>query len=117
MAALQQNFQIFAGDGVTLEFPVVDQNGNPYDLTGVQLLQWAMGNYAINTPLITKDSGSIGGITVGSPPTAGIFYVQLNSADTKNLPGFFYHEARLTDSSGIPRVVASGIVTIQPSNL
>lgn len=116
MAALNQNFNIFAGDVVGLQFTVTTTAGAAYDLTSATI-NWNLSLRPGSTPLIEKSTNTVGQITVQSPATDGIFTVNLIAADTSGMAGRYYHEAQVIDSSGNARVVASGEAYIATSNI
>lgn len=115
MTATNQNFSMWQGDAKSLQITTTNDAGAPYDLSNVEAIVWAMGISSVSAPLVEKTLTS--GISVNDPPTAGIFTVSLASTDTTGLAGSFYHEARITDSGGNPRVVTTGNITINNSNL
>lgn len=115
MAATDQDFTIWEGDDEQLLFTTDDGSGNPYNLAGASI-EWAMSLNAVSAPIVTKSTGG-GGITINNPPTAGKFTVTLADADTAGKPGTYYHEARVTDSNGDSRVIATGTATINASNI
>src|SRR6185437_701627 len=116
MTIINQDFTMWQGDAKSIVFTITDASGNPYDLTDVENINWALSALPVTDALIQK-SKTGGGISVNSPATDGIFTVTLEATDTAALVGAFYHEAQIIDSEGNPDVVATGTATINASNL
>lgn len=95
---------IFAGDRLKLEFEVVDVE----TLAGAVVL-WAMYDQAgeevlrRETPQIVVD--------------ANVFIVELESADTRELPGQYHHEGMVVDGSGNENTVVYGTFELRERRL
>lgn len=103
---------MFAGDTKTLQVTVKDENGDAVDLTGASI-RWQASRSVNKRPAdLEKSVGD--GITI-TDATAGRFDVTLDSADTEDLRGDFYHEAEVIDASGNVSTVFTGTLTIEPT--
>ena len=78
---------------------------------GSTAIAWKLSATADTTALLSKAVGT--GITIDS---ATQFTVALAPADTADLSGPYYHEARVTNSTGDQGVVAVGTLTVTASN-
>lgn len=108
-----QNFEMFQGDTKKLAVTVADSAGAAVDLTGATV-KWRMApKVASPTATLSKQTGGAG-IDL-TDPVAGVFTVNLNSSDTQQLVGEFYHEAEVTDAAANITTVLTGRITIKPS--
>lgn len=108
-----QNVSIFAGDKVSLRFPVSDGAGAPATLSAPQGA-WSIAR-GIKTEteaarIITKTVRFVTE-TIGAVAWK-VAYVDLLEADTLNIPGVYQHQLRITDNTA-PIVAASGKFTIK----
>lgn len=115
MSTTDQNATIDAGDGVTFDVAVTDdETGLALDLTGASV-RWGLSAKAGDAvPLIVKSSPA-GGVSIGNP-AGGLFAVTIAPADTVALAGRYHHEAEVT-LGGVPITVLRGTVTIRPTVL
>lgn len=114
MTATAQDFTMYAGDSRLIPVTVTNTAGTAKNLTGATV-EWAM--YLMNsaTPSATKESGD--GIEFVAA-SDGTLEIALDPADTENLrPHTYYHEAKVTDSSGNISTVLTGFITLNPSRL
>jgi len=122
MVKVDQNHTIYAGNKVTLQYTVVDEdNGDaPFDLTAnAPIIRWAMsrisGSNYLTAPLFEKTLAA--GDIVVSGAGNEIASVTLVGADTgtpaNNYVGDFYTELELVDGAGESIVVATGTLTIR----
>jgi hypothetical protein len=100
MSAINQDFTMFAGDTVSLDF-TVDMDGT---LAGA-IITWVLVRWG--AVVLTKTTGS--GIRITGAKT---FSVDLLPEDTEDLEGDHCHEAEVTDSFGAVSTVAVGMVRI-----
>lgn len=98
-----QDFKIYEGDDLVIEFLILDEDGNTVDLTGYSA-SW--GAYGSDTTIF-KSTGN-GNVTIGS----GTVEVTVDAIDTVDFDGVYRHELRLIDASTKSRVAASGTLTI-----
>ncbi len=83
-----------AEDGAVVEWKVYDQSVGIPDLS---------------EPILSKSTSD----GIDFPPSPGTeFTVRLNSADTVDLLGNYYHEAKVTDINGDLSTVTTGIMTV-----
>ncbi|MBW7475967.1 hypothetical protein K0T92_14570 [Paenibacillus oenotherae] len=101
-----QNFTMYAGDTKEIVVTIPD-----VDLLGATI-KWAMLKTATG-PTIIQRSTTVGIIVDAD---AGTFTFKLESADTENLYGQYYHEAELTDVLGNVSTIMTGAVFIKPSS-
>ena len=100
MGTINQDFTMFAGDTVSLDFTVdMDRTLEGATITWVLVRRQAI--------MLTKSAGD--GIRITGAKT---FSVDLLPEDTEDLEGNHYHEAEVTDSFGTSSTVASGMVRI-----
>ncbi|MCA0754921.1 hypothetical protein KP806_07650 [Paenibacillus sp. N4] len=106
MTATNQNFVTYAGDSLDIESVLPD-----VDMTGAKI-KWAMMKSVGDPHVIYKETPAI---TIDNE--SGIYVIPLESADTLDLKGAYYHEAELTDSFGKPSTIMTGTITIKPSGV
>jgi hypothetical protein len=109
MAMFDQDFEMFQGDTKQLVVSVVDGDGLAVDLSGATITWKLFKSKSGNVADVTKTIGN--GLTVTNA-TAGEFTVDLAEADTVNLIGTYFHEAKVQDIRGYKTVVMVGKVTI-----
>lgn len=107
------DFEMFQGDYKVFAGQVTDPAGSPVDLTGFTAVRWQMSKSASKRP--PQLEKSIGDGVVITSAVDGEFEVTLDSADTEDLKGDFYHEVEVKDASGRPATVLSGTITILPA--
>ena len=108
---MSADFTMYSGDTKLLEITVLDQDGDPVDLTGATV-KWQMAKKVTSdTPVLSKEIGS--GVVIMNP-TAGRFDISLQPADTAAIKGAYYHEAEITESGGDVATVLAGTITILP---
>lgn len=105
------DFDLFAGDTKTLQITVLDEQGQPLDITGAAVRWWASPSPYVRPPLIKKEIGN--GLTL-TDAAHGRFTVELAAADTQDLRGSFYYEAEVEDDGAI-NTVLSGTFTVVPT--
>lgn len=112
---LKQNFRIWTGNDLNVNFSVTDDNSSGLDLTAASV-RWRAAKDPYHPSVISKFS------TVGTSEinitntTAGLLTVNLNESDTNSLlPGVYYHELEVEDSTGNPFTVAIGHMTLEKS--
>lgn len=106
MAARNQNFQMHKGDTRTVTVAVVDDDDIAVDLTGATV-KWAVANTPTSATLISKQTGGLG-ISV-TDAVGGVFVITILPADTSSLRArTYYHEAQVTDGSGVVSTVLTG---------
>jgi hypothetical protein len=106
MTEVLQDFTIYQGDNKQVTFEVVDENGDPLDLTGYSAV-WVMYNQKNKEVILTKTSDDdllIGGGTI-----------QLNLSGDATLtvnPAKYQHELEITDPVGTVSTVTTGVMTV-----
>lgn len=111
MAALNQDFELFAGEDATVSVVVYDGETNtPRNISGFQV-RWVAISQRTCDIVLMKDS--MEGIEI-QDPEAGIFYIPLSNEETKLIsPGRYDHHATVTDLLGNVSVVTVGVMTIK----
>lgn len=103
---------LWSGDDYNINIHVLNSRRHAKDITG-STLKWLLAQNERCSPLITKTEGS--GITM-TDSSEGLAILNIDSTDTENLAGTYYHELKLIDADGNIRTIAYGRVEIQ-SNL
>jgi hypothetical protein len=109
-ASLNQNFQVFRGESKQL---VVDMTG--YDLTNVTTIDWWLAKSpfvdAVDDPtsVLAKKS-----LDAGITQAINSLTIELDTIDTDYMPDQYYHELKLTSSTGV-QVAMIGTVIIRMS--
>lgn len=126
----REHIIIYQGDSLNIRVPVEDQNGDPVDISAATI-EWAIATDVDSVADVTLTNGA--GITVNNPNQ---FTINLDGADTSLLTGIYYpeldasliqrptkkaidnsyyHECRVTSSSGDAHVVFSGRAFVRTS--
>jgi len=104
---------IYAGDSLEIICNVVDQDKQPVDLTGGEVL-WQLGqsNWPRNpVPVLSKDSTNPNDLVI----SGSSFLVKIYSAETHLKQGNYYHEAQVTLADGSVGHPIGGKVKIRQS--
>lgn len=101
------DFQMFQGNNRVVNLRIVDPTGEAVNLLDCAI-EWVLCKNRYSTPLVTKAA------TI-SDAASGECVIDLVPADTENLSGDFYHEAKLTDADGNVTTVVTGSVIIIPA--
>lgn len=112
MAKSNQDFEMFAGETKKLVVKVTEGNSTtPMDLAGLISAKWVMKNSSksTSTVLVSKDTNN--GISVTNAGL-GELTIVVDSNDTSNLYGLFYHYAEVVDSLGNHSTILFGKVSI-----
>jgi hypothetical protein len=111
----EADLYVRCGDDVNFSVTVTDGSGNPYSLAGILGIQCSLvGTMGTKDVTLTYTLGN--GVTVSSPPTAGIFVVGIPRADSSTLkPGLQYGlEIRLKLSDNTVVTILEGTAEAQP---
>lgn len=109
-----QNFSIEAGDDITITLDIDPDNG--ITLLG-STIQWRVYEQEFGqptadaNPVISKDNGVGGTVTIIDPDTATL-EIPLTSADSISLLRNYYHEATVVDPTRGRITIAMGIMTV-----
>lgn len=111
MAETNVNFDLYAGETVTLVIDVIDKDANDaaVDLTGATGTWVAKRN---GTTLFSKTVGS--GITLSTSVT-GRMSVAISAANTSSASGAYEYQCRMTLSDGTVSTVQTGTMTVLES--
>ena len=120
MTAENQNFEFYAGDYKVLTINVLGGAGQLIDISSSSAIAWVMKEHPWSSAnVLSKSLGS--GITITDGP-GGIFEIVLAAADTEALLNdldaegkLYWHEAEVTDGSGLPSTVTTGWITLKRS--
>lgn len=102
------DFNMVAGDSKTLVVTVKDSTGGPVNISGATI-SWKAARSLRKTPVISKAVNT--GIIITNGPD-GEFTVTLDSADTDDLSGNYYHEAQVTATDGTISTVLRGTMKV-----
>lgn len=122
MAAINQNFTVWAGDTVSLRFPIYNKDGIPAPYTAPVGYFAADANAAGltgDTPILAKHSPASGATiaqeTVDGVDGVWVLTVFLTEANTQVIEsGVHYYEVRILDGVSV-MTVATGTITIRPT--
>lgn len=108
MTAINQNFEMYAGDTKNIIIAVTDASGMALDLTAATV-RWILKPPQPNAAIaISKSSPEIA-IDIDR------ITIKLLPKDTETLFGNFYHEAELTDQIGNVSTIMVGTAKINRS--
>jgi hypothetical protein len=114
--SILQNFSIPSGDVQPVQFQIEDDTISLHAaMISVEVFGQTHGVQDGNPPIITKTNGSPGGITLIESPAS--FTVAFERADTINLLGNYYFEARVVDSLNEFITVTYGIMTVTQTEI
>lgn len=102
-----QDFVVYAGDAATVQFTVLDQNGNAVDISTVSEITWTARRDLATAVVLTKTK-SAGNIVFATSGTDGKLNLSLAIADTSSLTGYYLHQVIITDAIGNPTTVTLG---------
>jgi hypothetical protein len=115
---LKQNFRIWTGNDLDVQFNVTDDNSSALNLTGVTA-RWAAAKDPYSTANSIYKTSTAGTSEIQfTNSTGGVLKVKLNESDTNALlEGVYYHELEIQDSTGQPFTVAIGHMTLEKSKI
>ena len=103
----RRNVEMFSGDSVLLNVTIRLKSGNLADLTGAAL-SYKVAQTPKSEVVVSKSVGE--GISVSG---LGEIQIQLDPADTSDLPGDdYYHELRSVSPAGAVTTLMFGTLTI-----
>jgi hypothetical protein len=109
MTAINQNFDMYAGDSKNIVISVVDEANKPLNVEGVTVKWILRPTQPITAPnILDKTTPEIE--TAEDKVT-----IKLLPQDTETLYGNFYHEAELTDQIGNVSTIMVGSIKINRS--
>jgi hypothetical protein len=114
----KNNFPMYAGDTLSIVITVLDDAGEPVDLSDATSIRWQMAtSIRAAEPLVVKELGD--GIELVDDTTSD-FEVSLLSEDTENIAaGTYYHEAEvILETAGLDPItstVIGGNILLRPS--
>lgn len=106
--------RIYSGDIVTVPFQVLDEDGDPLDLTGaselvVKLFTIGTDGFPSGAALLSDNLAGDVDIDDAANGEASVDYA---AADTASLAGRYWLEAKLTDAAGAVRTIQPAILPI-----
>lgn len=116
MTKVNQDFTMYQGESKHVEAAVVDSDDQPLDMTGATIEWKAYDTEDDSVASITKSTASGNIVIINKNATNDGLRIILAPADTQNLsPEVYYHECRVTDSTGNEEVVFVGDMTLKLS--
>jgi hypothetical protein len=116
MTERHQDFEMNAGDAITIEDTVYSGGGGTRDISDYEG-QFTLSRYAGGEPLVEIDSSD--SRFEFTRPSDGVLEVSLEPADTEGLGreegDEHYYEIELEDENGKPVTVTTGHITIYAS--
>lgn len=109
MLATSVSLSYVAGNDITLEFAVTDEDGNVANITGATP-SFTVRRVGRDAVLSTEDATAIAVITSAA---GGLFRVSIDAADTTELIGTYRFQAEIEDASGDISTVSRGFVTFR----
>ena len=105
--ATNLNFAVVANNAVTLEFSILDANGNGIDGTGLSI-KWEW--FIAGMPVVKTTAG--GGILIKTVNPL-VFQIPILPSDTLGaVQGYYAHEAITVDGSGNPITITNNDSTL-----
>lgn len=110
-----QNFAVARGDDETVTFNMIKDSGINLADMGItvvwKVFEQSTGVVADDAvAIITKSVGD--GLEITPSPSPGKFTITIAHADTVELLGNYYHEAKVTDALTAITTVVQGIMTV-----
>lgn len=117
---LGMNLRMTREDDFEFSGIVIDEAGDPYDLTGCSLELMAKWNVRDldAAAVFSCTSDPADGITIDGDPTTGGYTVLIASAKTSECPlhrVFLNYQLRLTTSGGALKTVGQGVLRVDPN--
>jgi hypothetical protein len=103
----------YAGNTKDLQFTIVDEDNDAYDLTGCEI-NFALYDDDYEVAFRKSSSNGSGEIEV-TDADDGICLVHCIPTDTEHLQGQYRHQLQIVDSSGYVEIVSTGTVLILPA--
>lgn len=115
MAQENQNISAWIGDDFVITLTVYNIDGDEVNITNLNDALWVLKRHgASETSFVSKTLGA--GIAIIDGP-GGVLTVTVDAADTADLvPGIYYHEIRIVDSSNLITTIMSGTMTLNQSH-
>lgn len=108
MTTKDQNITMYQGEDKQLNFAITDESGNAKSLTGATA-EWVVRISEDSSTNVISKTTSSGMSIIDINSTDDGVRVTLDAVDTRSLtPRSYYHEVRVTDSSGDENVVSAG---------
>lgn len=119
MTAIDESFEMKAGNSRTIDIFIIDKDGNPADITGIISAEWVMKEEVdSSTVLLSKAIGSgisiisIQGGTRDKPLPQ--LRITLEPNDTQTLSSTYYHECEVS-IAGDDATIFEGHIKIRPA--
>ena len=111
-----QSFTITAGENITLEIILTDNDGNLVDTTGGSGRFVMARNVTATLDVDSSASPQTATVTpANASPATGQVDVAIDDSVTDNLSGDYLYELKWTDSSANEAVATWGYITVEPS--
>lgn len=108
-----KHFTMHSGNDRRVLVPVVDQRGDPVDISGAEEITWIISKSAGSSPVVTKTLTG-GGVMITNNST---FKFDIVSDDTSGRTGHYYHEAQVVNSDGKIYTPIHGSIRILPTSI
>lgn len=107
----RQDFEMFSGNTKSITVVVVEEAGEPVNLTGALAIDWHLKRApGARLSLVKKSLDD--GIMI-TDAISGEFEISLDVQDTLSLGGTYYHECSIISAVGNRATVLYGYVTIR----
>jgi hypothetical protein len=107
MSAVHSTVQLVAGDDWEIVVTMIDDNDQPYNLTGAEIL-WTLvddgGQQFIQSDEVT--------VSIAAPPTSGKAKITVPSVVTSRLKAYVFHDATRIVVGGITTTVLTGAIQV-----
>lgn len=115
MAIRRQDIEIAQHDDVTIQIDMIDQSGNPLDVSAFMSLTWIVAESVRGVVLLQKTNTVGGGIILPSATRANI---ALTNLETGALPARqLYHELRGINSGGEYQTMLAGSFRVEDTRI
>lgn len=102
-----QNFEAARGDNFNLNLAIVDENGDPIDLTGYsfELILKPRKELADDDERVVSFNGEV------SDASGGLATVAIDAEDSADLRGSYFYRVKMTDAEGGVHRAGEGVIT------
>lgn len=109
-----QSFSFKSGDSLRLALAVVDEDGEPADISGMTVRFVAARRVGAEAALTTEGGSANAVATITSGP-GGTIEITAEGDDTDALSGTYAYECELEDGAGDKETIAHGFLTFEPN--
>jgi hypothetical protein len=98
----------FAGDDWEINATLLDEHGNPYDLSQPHEIKWALANS--NQTVVLAETDVV--VSIVDPPTLGQCVISVPAAKTATLAGGHYNDAIRLVVGGVTSTLSTGPIYV-----